>query len=329
LISYNQLLPKGYRHSEESKKKMSKNRKGKGGLKGSLHPLFGKHRSEDVKKKLSRAHTGKKLSEEHKKKLSELWKGEKNPFFGKHHSEETLEKMRGRKVSEESKKKMSRAHTGKKLSEEHSRKIALANTGKKRSEDVKKKMSEGKMGEKNPFFGKRHSPETKKVISEAITGVKNPFFGKRHSEETIEKLKELRMHIILPKFDTTIEKTLQGLLKRKQINFEKHKPIFGQPDIFIKPNICIFADGNYWHGWYYLQGKDYSEQKKFNNVYFENKIRRDGKVTKQLAEEGYTVLRFWESEIKKDPEKCLKKIINVIKNSKLRSESRFLNPENS
>jgi len=58
------------------------------------HPLFGKHRSEEVKKKLSIAQTGKKFSEEHKKKLSEAKKGEKNPFFGKHHSEETLKKLR-------------------------------------------------------------------------------------------------------------------------------------------------------------------------------------------------------------------------------------------
>jgi len=323
------LLPKGYRHSEEARKKMSENRKGKGGMKGSLHPLFGKHRSEDVKKKLSRAHTGKKHSEEHKKKVSEATKGEKNPFFGKHHSEETLKKLRERKVSEETKKKMSKVHSGKKLSEEHSRKIALANTGKKRSEDVKKRMSEGKIGKKNPFFGKRHAPETKKLISEATTGIKNPFFGKHHSKENIEKLKELRMHIVLPKFDTSIEKTLQGLLKKEQINFEKHKPIFGQPDIFIEPNICIFADGNYWHGLFYLQGKDYSKQKKFNNIYFENKIRRDKMVTKRLTEEGYTVLRFWEYEIKKDPEKCLKKIIDLIKNSKLRSDSGFLKILNS
>ena len=310
------MLPKGFRHSEESKKKMSKNRKGKGGLKGSLHPLFGKHRSEDVKKKMSKAHTGKILSEEHKKKMSTAVTGIKNPFFGKRHSEENLKKMRGRKVSEESKKKMSKAHTGKILSEEHSRKISLANTGKKRTEDVKKKMREGKMGKKNPFFGKHHSEETKKIISEAGTGIKNPFFGKHHTEETIEKLKELRMHIVIPNKDTTIEKTLQELLKRKQVNFEKHKPIFGQPDIFIEPNICIFADGDYWHGLLYLQGVDYSKKKKFNNIYFENKIQRDSEVTKRLTEDGYLVLRFWEHEIRQDPEKCLKKMINVIKDSK-------------
>lgn len=90
---------KGSRYSEEARKKLGTSRKGKGCLKGSLHPLFGKHRSEDIKKKLSIAQTGRKFSEEHKKKLSEAKKGENNPFFGKHHSKETLKKLRGRKRS--------------------------------------------------------------------------------------------------------------------------------------------------------------------------------------------------------------------------------------
>ena len=57
---------------------------------------------------------GKHLSEEHKKKLSEASKGEKNPMYGKHFSEESKKKMseakKGKKLSEETKKKLSEAH---------------------------------------------------------------------------------------------------------------------------------------------------------------------------------------------------------------------------
>lgn len=93
---------------------------------------------------------GKKLSEEHRKKLSEVNKGESNPnygkhletFKGKHHSEETKKKMSennarywaGKTLSEETKKKMSEAmkgiHKGKHLSEEHRKKLSEANKGK-------------------------------------------------------------------------------------------------------------------------------------------------------------------------------------------------------
>ena len=274
---------------------------------------------------------------------SERMKGENNPFWGKHHTEETKKFLSERVISKETKKKMSVAKKGKKLSIEHSRKIALGNTGKKRTEEFKKKSSERMMGErnhwrgkhhseeakkklselnkgeKNAFFGKKHTEEYKRGLSEArkgkTLGKDNPFFGKTHTEENKEIIRQTRLHTVMPKVDTNIEKTLQDLLKRKQVSFEKHKPILGQPDIFIEPNICIFADGDYWHGWFYLQGEDYSKQNKFNNTYFENKIRRDVMVTEQLRKEGYTVLRFWEHEIEKDPAKCLQEIIKIIKES--------------
>jgi len=65
---------------------------------------------------------------------------------------------KGGKHSEESKLKMSVAHTGKKLSKDHVAKIVNANTGKKRSEEYKQKMSEF-------HKGKIQSEETKEKIS--------------------------------------------------------------------------------------------------------------------------------------------------------------------
>lgn len=98
----------------------------------------GKHFSEEARKNMSEAHKGKpahnkgkKMSEEQKKKLSEAQKGK----HSKPHSEET-------------KRKLSKAHKGKKLSEEHRKKLSevgKGNTnalGKKRTEEQKKKLSE-------------------------------------------------------------------------------------------------------------------------------------------------------------------------------------------
>jgi 5-methylcytosine-specific restriction endonuclease McrA len=87
----------GKHHSEESKKKMSEANKGDKnhmfGRTGDKHPLFGKHLSEETRKKISEAETGKHHSEESKKKMSEAKIGEKHPLFGKHLSEETRKKM--------------------------------------------------------------------------------------------------------------------------------------------------------------------------------------------------------------------------------------------
>jgi len=48
----------------------------------------------------------------------------------------------GKKLSKEHRKKLSLAHKGKKLSEEHKRKLSLSNTGKIVSEDTRKKLSD-------------------------------------------------------------------------------------------------------------------------------------------------------------------------------------------
>lgn len=56
------------------------------GMTGEKHPFYGKHHSEETKKKLSESHTGKHFSEEHRNKLSES-------HTGNHHSEDTKKRM--------------------------------------------------------------------------------------------------------------------------------------------------------------------------------------------------------------------------------------------
>ncbi|MDA2921718.1 NUMOD3 domain-containing DNA-binding protein [Patescibacteria group bacterium AH-259-L07] len=82
---------------------------------------------------------GSKHSEEIKRKISNSLKGNKNPFWGKHHTEE-------------SKIKMSKAHTGKKLSEEHRINMSKALKGRKKSEEHKRNISKAQLGEKNHLW---------------------------------------------------------------------------------------------------------------------------------------------------------------------------------
>ena len=128
-------------HSEETKRKWSEQRKGAG------NPMFGKHRSEEVKHKISEGNKG-----------NPGLVGEKNPMFDKkgywykkHHTEET-------------KKKIGEKQTGKKASEETKKKISNAGSGKKRSEATKKKLSESKKGSKNPRYHKQFTDEEKKEL---------------------------------------------------------------------------------------------------------------------------------------------------------------------
>ena len=94
----------GKHHSEESRKKMSEAAKGRPGY------WLGKHLTEEAKRKSSESHKGKHLTEEQKRKISESNKG-------KCHSEESIRKMseskKGHKVSEETRKKISETNRGK------------------------------------------------------------------------------------------------------------------------------------------------------------------------------------------------------------------------
>jgi len=70
---------------------------------------------------------------------------------------------------------------GRKLSEETKRKISEARKGRKHSEASKRKMSEVKKGKNHPLFGKQHSDETKKKMSEIK-------LDKKHTEESKKKM---------------------------------------------------------------------------------------------------------------------------------------------
>jgi len=77
-------------------------------------------------------------------------------------------------LSEETKAKISEAHTGKKLTEEHKQKLSEALKGRKPTESTKKKMSEAQKGENHPLYGKKHTEETKQKMSESRKGENNP-----------------------------------------------------------------------------------------------------------------------------------------------------------
>lgn len=99
----------GRKQSEETRKKMSQNRKGKYTKENSY--WYGKHiseetkeklrfankgkqLSEETKKKMSRSHTGMIFSEEHRKNLSIANQKETAGFHGHHHTEETKQKQK-------------------------------------------------------------------------------------------------------------------------------------------------------------------------------------------------------------------------------------------
>lgn len=111
--------------------------------------------------------------------------------------------------------------------------------------------------------------------------------------------------------DTKIEKKMRKILSDNRIKFVQHPKMFGNPDFVVGKHIVLFCDGDFWHGYRYEGRK--KPAKKFWKDKIEGNMRRDRKITRKLRRDGYSVLRFWEHDIEKRPETCVRKIKRFIR----------------
>ena len=116
--------------------------------------------------------------------------------------------------------------------------------------------------------------------------------------------------------DSEIEKILRNALWNKGYRYRKNvKDVFGHPDIVFKSKkVAIFCDSEFWHGYDWERKKnEIKTRQDFWIPKIERNMQRDKEVNTKLSEEGWTVLRFWGTEIKKQTENCVKEIEKCIK----------------
>ncbi len=114
--------------------------------------------------------------------------------------------------------------------------------------------------------------------------------------------------------DTGPEKRLKSALRRAKISYRGHLKLPGTPDVaFPVYKIAVFCDGAFWHG------HDFGKRKlaPFWKKKIEANIARDKRVNRQLRRLGWKVLRFWDFQIDKSTEKCLKKIRTALESRNL------------
>jgi DNA mismatch endonuclease (patch repair protein) len=125
--------------------------------------------------------------------------------------------------------------------------------------------------------------------------------------------------------DTGPELLLRKALTKLGLRYRLHAPnLAGKPDIvFSSRRVLVFCDGDFWHGRHW-RARKLRLSKGANAAYWTTKIRsnmiRDRKHARALEREGWTVIRVWETDVKRDAAKIAQSIARVL--ARKRTESR-------
>ena len=85
----------------------------------------------------------------------------------------------------------------------------------------------------------------------------------------------------------------------------------GKPDVaFTRWRVAVFVDGVFWHG-----HPDHFDPARASD-YWRTKIarnqERDRIAETDLAEAGWTVLRFWDQDVKADATACVEEVLGAL-----------------
>jgi DNA mismatch endonuclease, patch repair protein len=115
------------------------------------------------------------------------------------------------------------------------------------------------------------------------------------------------------KRDTRCELLLRSELWRRGLRFTVDaKDLPGRPDVvFSRYKLAVFCDGDFWHG-RKLKQRLGKLREGHNAAYWAAKIRsnvaRDQRITAQLGQQGWVVMRFWETDVSRRPAACAARV---------------------
>ena len=145
--------------------------------------------------------------------------------------------------------------------------------------------------------------------------------NKKTNARTAEQVSEImrRVH----SRDTQPEMALIRALRKAGFRFKTHAShLRGKPDlVFPLKKLAIFIDGDFWHGIQWRRRGFRSLTAQFieanHKKYWISKIlrnvRRDFRNTTQLIDSGWWVLRFWETDVVRNLERCIEMLARAMR----------------
>lgn len=94
--------------------------------------------------------------------------------------------------------------------------------------------------------------------------------------------------------------------------FTLHADLPGSPDFaFPEERVAVFTDGCYWHGC-----PEHFQEPENNADFWARKIQenrdRDRRVTEELEEAGWQVIRIWEHELAESPSAAVARVSKAV-----------------
>lgn len=111
---------------------------------------------------------------------------------------------------------------------------------------------------------------------------------------------------------TEPEMVIARFLKKSRLRFRRYNErLPGKPDFTLPEyRLIVNVDGEFWHG------RDFNRWKKSLKPYWLNKITRnilrDRRNGRKLRASGWKVIRIWDTDVLRDPAKCLSRILCAI-----------------
>lgn len=132
----------------------------------------------------------------------------------------------------------------------------------------------------------------------------------RPAIKTTNRMRKIRSR------DTGLERAMKHLLSEVGLRYQYQPRMPGRPDFRIKiSKILIFCDSTFWHGRRLedRSGKVFKRNNAFWSLKLSENRRRDGRNNRILRRMGWSVQRFWDTDILRNPEKVknrLKRLLN-------------------
>ena len=121
--------------------------------------------------------------------------------------------------------------------------------------------------------------------------------------------------------DSKAELALRRELHARGMRYRLHaRDVPGRPDLVIRSRrLAVFVDGDMWHGNEHRRRGMTSMAELFPTrtdwwvAKIERNMQRDQEVNEQLAADGWTVIRIWESEVLADPAKAADRVLDALR----------------